>query len=107
LGRQEAEPALIRTLPEELAASGGYFVPPVIFRNVPPTARIAQEEIFGPVVSVIEAESLEHALGIAHDTDYALSGGLFSRSPANIARVRRELQVGNVYINRTITGALV
>ena len=70
-------------------------------------ARIAQEEIFGPVLAVIRAENLDEALRIANGTDYALTGGIFSRSPAHLDRARREFQVGNLYLNRAITGALV
>jgi len=88
-------------------AGQGYFVGPHIFADVPPTAKIAQEEIFGPVLAVTKARNMDDALAIANGTDYALTGGLFSRSPANIARVRREFRVGNLYINRKITGALV
>ena len=70
-----------------------------------PTARIVQEEIFGPILAVIRAADLDDALAIANGTEYALTGGLYSRSPANIAKVKRMLRVGNVYINRPITGA--
>ena len=72
-----------------------------------PRPRIAQEEIFGPILAVIRAKDLDQAIEIANGTQYALTGGLYSRSPANIARVKRALRVGNVYINRPITGALV
>ena len=82
-------------------------MPPTIFKEVPPTARIAQEEIFGPVLSVLRAENLDQALAWANGTPFALTGGLFSRSPGNIERVKREFEVGNLYINRGITGALV
>jgi RHH-type proline utilization regulon transcriptional repressor/proline dehydrogenase/delta 1-pyrroline-5-carboxylate dehydrogenase len=88
-------------------AGEGFFVGPHIFADVSPGAVIAQEEIFGPVLAVIRATNLSHALEIANGTAYALTGGLYSRSPENIARVRRELRVGNLYINRKITGALV
>jgi RHH-type proline utilization regulon transcriptional repressor/proline dehydrogenase/delta 1-pyrroline-5-carboxylate dehydrogenase len=88
-------------------AERGYFVGPHIFADVPPRARIAQEEIFGPVLAIIRAADMDEALRIANGTEYALTGGLFSRSPANIARARREFRVGNLYINRKITGALV
>jgi RHH-type proline utilization regulon transcriptional repressor/proline dehydrogenase/delta 1-pyrroline-5-carboxylate dehydrogenase len=88
-------------------ADEGFFVAPHIFADVKPTAVIAQEEIFGPVLAVIKAKDLTEALAIANGTPYALTGGLFSRSPANIQRVRREFRVGNLYINRKITGALV
>jgi RHH-type proline utilization regulon transcriptional repressor/proline dehydrogenase/delta 1-pyrroline-5-carboxylate dehydrogenase len=88
-------------------ADEGYYVGPHIFADVPPEAAIAQEEIFGPVLAVIRAKDLTEALAIANGTRYALTGGLYSRSPGNIARVKREFRVGNLYINRKITGALV
>src|SRR5262249_1357592 len=88
-------------------AEEGYYVGPHLFADVQPRAVIAQEEIFGPVLAVIKAPDLDHALAIANGTSYALTGGLYSRSPANIACVRREFRVGNLYINRKITGALV
>jgi RHH-type proline utilization regulon transcriptional repressor/proline dehydrogenase/delta 1-pyrroline-5-carboxylate dehydrogenase len=74
---------------------------------VAPQARIAQEEIFGPVLAVLKARNLEHALEIANGTPYALTGGIYSRSPQNIAKVKRLFRVGNLYVNRKITGALV
>jgi len=86
---------------------GGTYVGPTIFGDVDPKARIAQEEIFGPVLSVIRARDFDHAVQIALDSRYGLTGGLFSRSPANIERVRREFRVGNLYVNRTCTGAIV
>lgn len=86
---------------------GGYFVPPTIFTDVAPTSELAQEEIFGPVLAVIRAENLDEAIKIANDSQYALTGGVYSRSPANIDRVKEELEVGNMYINRGITGAMV
>jgi RHH-type proline utilization regulon transcriptional repressor/proline dehydrogenase/delta 1-pyrroline-5-carboxylate dehydrogenase len=88
-------------------AEEGYFVGPHVFADVPPPATIAQEEIFGPVLAVIKARDLTHALEIANGTPYALTGGLYTRSPQSIARIRREFRVGNLYINRKITGALV
>jgi RHH-type proline utilization regulon transcriptional repressor/proline dehydrogenase/delta 1-pyrroline-5-carboxylate dehydrogenase len=86
---------------------GGYFVPPTIFTKVDPQSRLAQEEIFGPVVALIKVKNLEEALTVANSTEYALTGGLFSRSPENIKKVREEFAVGNLYINRGITGAMV
>jgi RHH-type transcriptional regulator, proline utilization regulon repressor / proline dehydrogenase / delta 1-pyrroline-5-carboxylate dehydrogenase len=88
-------------------ADQGYFVGPMIVADVQRGARVAQEEIFGPVLAVIKAKDLDDALQIANGTAYALTGGLYSRSPANIDRVRREFLVGNLYINRGITGAQV
>ncbi len=88
-------------------AKQGNFVGPHIFADVSPDAPIAQEEIFGPVLAVIHAADLNEALQIANGTRYALTGGVFSRSPANLDRCRREFTVGNLYLNRPITGALV
>jgi len=88
-------------------AGAGYFVPPTIFADVKPDARIAQEEIFGPVLAVIRARDLDDAFAIANSTQYALTAGFFSRSPAHIERAATELEAGNVYINRPVTGALV
>ncbi len=85
----------------------GYFVPPTIFTDVKPSMRLACEEIFGPVLSVIRVRDLDEAIRVANDTDYALTAGFFSRSPANIERVKAELVAGNVYINRSCTGAVV
>ena len=87
--------------------SDGHFMPPTVFSDVDPNSERAQAELFGPVLAVIRARDLSHALQIANGTDYALTGGLYSRSPANIQRVRNEFLVGNLYINRGITGALV
>jgi RHH-type proline utilization regulon transcriptional repressor/proline dehydrogenase/delta 1-pyrroline-5-carboxylate dehydrogenase len=88
-------------------AEEGYYVAPHIFTEVSPSARLAQEEFFGPILSVLKSRDLTHALEIANGTKYALTGGLYSRSPDHIARVKREFRVGNLYINRKITGALV
>jgi RHH-type transcriptional regulator, proline utilization regulon repressor / proline dehydrogenase / delta 1-pyrroline-5-carboxylate dehydrogenase len=88
-------------------AEHGNFVGPHVFAGVKPTDRLAQEEIFGPVLAVIRARDLGEALSIANGTEYALTGGIFSRSPANLERAKREFLVGNLYINRAITGALV
>ena len=105
IGKSEARPALaIDTGP---LADLGWFIGPHIFAEVPPGARIAQEEIFGPVLAVIRAADLTEALRIANGTDYALTGGIYSRSPAALDRARREFLVGNLYLNRPITGALV
>jgi len=102
IGKTEASCALEMTAPSE-----GFFVGPVIFRDVDPQSRIAQEEIFGPVLAVIKAADFDEALTIANRSLFALTGGLFSRSPAHIEKARREFRVGNLYINRSITGAVV
>ena len=88
-------------------ANEGFFVGPTVFADVPETATIAQEEIFGPVLSVIKAKDLDDALRIANGTKYALTGGVFSRSPEHIQRVKQRFRVGNLYVNRKCTGALV
>ena len=88
-------------------ASRGYFVGPTIVADLSPRARVAQEEIWSRKLAVLKATDLNDALRIADATPYALTGGLYSRSPANIERVKREFRVGNLYINRGITGALV
>lgn len=85
----------------------GNYIAPHIFVDVLPTARIAQEEIFGPVLVAFKAKNFSEALSIANGTDYALTGGCYSRSPANLKRARLEFLVGNLYLNRPITGALV
>jgi len=88
-------------------ADRGHYVAPLIVAGVAPGARVAQEEIFGPILAAIRSKDLDEALTIANGTPYALTGGLYSRSPAHIDRVKRSLRVGNVYINRPIAGALV
>jgi RHH-type transcriptional regulator, proline utilization regulon repressor / proline dehydrogenase / delta 1-pyrroline-5-carboxylate dehydrogenase len=101
-GKKEAQLAFQGDAPKE-----GYFVPPTIFTEVAPTAVIAQEEIFGPVLAVIKVKTFDEALEVANNTDYALTGGLYSRTPSHIERVYKEFEVGNLYINRGITGAIV
>jgi RHH-type proline utilization regulon transcriptional repressor/proline dehydrogenase/delta 1-pyrroline-5-carboxylate dehydrogenase len=101
-GKQESQIVLEMDAPDN-----GYFVGPTIFTNVSPNATIAQEEIFGPVVAVIRVKDFDEALQVANGTDYALTGGLYSRTPNHIQRASEEFEVGNLYINRTITGAIV
>lgn len=102
-GKTEATLALQR----EVKQPEGYFVGPTIFTGVPPTAVIAREEIFGPVLAVMKARTLEEAITLALDVDYALTGGIYTRTPSHIARAARDFAVGNLYINRKITGAIV
>jgi len=85
----------------------GYFIEPTIFADVAPGARIAQEEIFGPVLAVIKAQDWKHAIAIANDTEFGLTGAYYSTNEARIDYARREFHVGNLYINRKCTGALV
>jgi 1-pyrroline-5-carboxylate dehydrogenase len=91
----------------ELLKDGGFFINPTVFADVAPRARIAQEEIFGPVLAVIKAKDFDEALAIANDTEYGLTGALYSSSVERLARAREEFHVGNLYLNRKCTGALV
>ncbi len=86
---------------------GGYFVPPTVFQDVPAESALWTEEIFGPVLCCNKVKDFTEALRLANDSQYALTGGVFSRSPKNIDRARREFKVGNLYINRGCTGAIV
>ena len=97
-----------RLVVERLPANPrGHVVPLTIFAEIQPDHRLAQEEIFGPVLSVIRASDFDDALEIANRTPFALAGAVFSRSPSNIAKAAERFQVGNLYINRGSTGALV
>jgi 1-pyrroline-5-carboxylate dehydrogenase len=88
-------------------AGNGWFIRPTVFADVPPDATIACQEIFGPVVSVVRARDFDHALQIANGLEYALTAGVCSRDRSRLERARRELEAGNIYFNRKITGALV
>ena len=86
---------------------GGYYLEPTVFADVAPNMRLAQHEIFGPVLSVLRVGDFDEAIAVANGTEFGLTGGLHSRDEEHIARARREFHVGNLYINRKITGALV
>ena len=101
-GRQEAKVAL-----EMSAPNNGYFIGPTIFSEVSPEATIAQEEIFGPVLAVMRVKNFEEAIAVGNNTNFALTGGLYSRTPSHIQQAESEFEVGNLYINRGITGAIV
>ncbi|HZR21194.1 MAG TPA: proline dehydrogenase family protein [Verrucomicrobiae bacterium] len=103
-GKKEATLAWQGTVPQD---SSAVYVPPIIFTDVPPNSRLFREEIFGPVLAVTKAKDFDEALSLANDSEFALTGGCYSRSPENIARVKAELVCGNLYINRPITGAIV
>jgi RHH-type proline utilization regulon transcriptional repressor/proline dehydrogenase/delta 1-pyrroline-5-carboxylate dehydrogenase len=102
LGKREGKCVLERESP-----GGGYFVGPTIFSEIKPQHKLTNEEIFGPVLAVMKAKNFEAGLDIANRSSYALTGGVFSRSPAHIEKARKEFRVGNLYINRGITGAVV
>src|SRR5581483_8660030 len=106
-GKREAKLAFQARLAPETTAGGGYFVPPTVFTDVKRDAVIAREEIFGPVLAILRAKSLDEAFALVNGAEYALTGGLFSRSPRALERAERELLVGNLYLNRGITGAIV
>jgi RHH-type proline utilization regulon transcriptional repressor/proline dehydrogenase/delta 1-pyrroline-5-carboxylate dehydrogenase len=91
---------------EDLPA-GGWYVGPTVIVAADPRAPVAREEIFGPVLAVLRADDFEHALALAGETDYALTGGLFSRTPGHIGRAAAAFRAGNLYVNRGITGARV
>ncbi|HVG28021.1 MAG TPA: L-glutamate gamma-semialdehyde dehydrogenase [Acidobacteriaceae bacterium] len=88
-------------------AGHGFYIAPTVIADVPPSARLAQEEVFGPLLSVIRAESFEHALEIANNTEYGLTGAIYSGSRETLDRAAREFHVGNLYLNRKCTGAMV
>ena len=83
-----------------------YYVEPTIFDDVSPGARIAQEEIFGPVLAIVRARDFDHALDIANDTEFGLAGAAFTADRDRIEQARRRFHVGNLYVNRKCTGAL-
>ncbi|HYA27031.1 MAG TPA: L-glutamate gamma-semialdehyde dehydrogenase, partial [Thermodesulfovibrionales bacterium] len=85
----------------------GYFVGPMILGDIDPSSRVAQEEIFGPVLVVMKAKNIDDAIDLANNTSYALTGGIFTRSPASIRKAKDGFRAGNLYINRKITGAIV
>ena len=89
------------------AEADGYFLQPTIIADVDSTARVFQEEIFGPVLAVAKARDFDHALQMANDSQYGLTGAIYSNNPAHIEKAREEFFVGNMYINRKCTGAMV
>src|SRR6202045_2094342 len=91
----------------ERAPGDGYFVQPTIIADVDPKARISQEEIFGPVLAVIKAKDFDHALEIANNTEFGLTGGVYSRNKEKLEKAQEVFHVGNLYLNRKCTGAMV
>ncbi len=89
------------------AAEEGYFLQPTVFADIAPDARISQEEIFGPVLAIIKANDFDHAMEIANNTEFGLTGAIYSKDEAKLERAREEFFVGNLYLNRKCTGALV
>ncbi|MCS7258265.1 MAG: L-glutamate gamma-semialdehyde dehydrogenase [candidate division WOR-3 bacterium] len=105
IGKKEGK--LVLGGKQSALANEGYFIEPTIFIDVSPDARIAQEEIFGPVLAVIKARDFEEAIRIANHTEYGLTGAFYSKNRQKIAQAKRLLHCGNLYINRKCTGALV
>jgi RHH-type proline utilization regulon transcriptional repressor/proline dehydrogenase/delta 1-pyrroline-5-carboxylate dehydrogenase len=103
MGKEEGKLLLERGLP----GAKGHFAPLSIFMDIRAEHRIAQEEVFGPLLAIIKVRNFDEALEVANSTQYALTGALFSRSPKNIAQARKRFRVGNLYINRGCTGAIV
>ncbi|MFN7744365.1 MAG: proline dehydrogenase family protein [Phycisphaerales bacterium] len=108
LSRTEGKLETQLPVPAGLAERVGKpYVGPAIISGIEPHHRLAREEIFGPVLAVMRARDFDHALELANQGEYKLTGGVYSRKPANLVRARREFRVGNLYLNRGITGALV
>ena len=103
IGKKEGKPMLADTP----VPKGGYFVPPTIIADLDRDARLAQEEIFGPVLAIIKAKDFDDCLNIANGTQYGLTGALYSNDRMRLERARHEFHVGNLYFNRKCTGALV
>lgn len=83
----------------------GYFIQPTLFADVDPEARICKEEIFGPVLAFVKAKDFDHALAIANNTEYGLTGSVYSRNRSHLEKARDQFHVGNLYFNRKCTGA--
>lgn len=105
IGRQEGTLIAGGTAIEN--EDNGYFIAPTIFSNIDPHARLSQEEIFGPILAVLRARNFEHALDIANNTEYGLTGSVYTSSPEKMERAARDFHVGNLYFNRKCTGAMV
>lgn len=103
MGEKEFTPLLIRDNKME----EGHYAYPTIFGDVDPSSRLAREEIFGPVLSIIRANGIDQAIEIANSASYALTGGIFSRTPSNVAKAVETMEAGNFYVNRKITGSIV
>ena len=88
-------------------AGEGYFIQPTVIADVPPKSKLEQEEVFGPVLAVIKSRNFDHALEIANDTEFGLTGAVYSSSREKLDRAVREFHVGNLYLNRKCTGAMV
>jgi len=91
----------------DTSAGEGYFIKPTVIADIPAKSKLEQEEIFGPVLVVIKSRNFDHALEIANDTEFGLTGAVYSSSREKLDRAVREFHVGNLYLNRKCTGAMV
>src|SRR5512133_2472908 len=91
----------------DTAAGDGFFLKPTVFADIPPKSKLEQEEIFGPVLAITKSDNFDHALEIANDTEFGLTGAIYTSSTEKIERAQVEFHVGNLYINRKCTGAVV
>ena len=107
LGGHEGRLAYRGRMPTAELQQGGHYFAPAIFTGIQPHHRLAREEIFAPILAVLQARDFDTALDIAMDSDYALTGGVYSRLPQHLERARERYRVGNLYLNRRITGAKV
>ncbi|MBI3405547.1 MAG: L-glutamate gamma-semialdehyde dehydrogenase [Acidobacteria bacterium] len=89
------------------AGGDGYFIQPTVIADIKPGARIEQEEIFGPVLAVVPARDFDHALEIANGTEFGLTGAVYSKNPKKLEKASENFHVGNLYLNRKCTGAMV
>ena len=107
IGHAREVARLAYSTPASRLPTRGWFVPLTIVTDVPRRHALAHEELFGPLVCVFRVDSFEEALEVANDCDYGLTGGIYSRLPSHLARAAEAFEVGNLYVNRPITGALV
>jgi 1-pyrroline-5-carboxylate dehydrogenase len=89
------------------AIEGGYFIEPTVFGEIAPDAKLSQEEVFGPVLALIKVPNFDAGLQVANNTEYGLTGSIYSTDRAKLDRAREEFHVGNLYFNRKCTGAMV
>jgi RHH-type proline utilization regulon transcriptional repressor/proline dehydrogenase/delta 1-pyrroline-5-carboxylate dehydrogenase len=106
IAKGRATARLLMPVRDDLPGAG-YYMTPAVFTGVAPDDPLAHEEIFGPVLAVLRADTFEQAIALANNTRYALTGGVYSRRPVHLERAREAFHVGNLYLNRKITGALV
>jgi 1-pyrroline-5-carboxylate dehydrogenase len=105
IGKQEGRLVAGGNAPQ--TADGGYFVQPTVFADIAPNAKLAQEEIFGPILAIIKVNSYEEGLAVANNTEYGLTGAIYTDDRETLDHATREFHVGNLYLNRKCTGAMV